>query len=225
MSYFKAEGLKKEWPGISIDFSFEAEQNDFVCITGPSGSGKSTVLRLIAGLIPLQKESGAKILLGQKDITNLPPAKRELGFVFQSPALFSHMTVEDNIGYGLTCNGTGKKERRAQASLMLKKFSLEGFAKREPQTLSGGEAQRVALARTLIVKPKLVLFDEPMSALDSPLRKKLGQDILFMQKEFGFTAIMVTHDIQEAKTLGTKIILMEKGKKVWEGKPSDYQNA
>lgn len=162
------------------------------------------------------------ITLDGKDITHLEPGKRETGMVAQSGALFLHLTVEDNVAYGLECRGMSKKESRRQAESFLAKFNLEGFAKRYPETLSGGEAQRVALARTLIVQPKLVLFDEPLSALDAPLRKKLAEDIRMMQKETAFTGIMVTHDINEAKTISDTIILMEKGRKKWEGKPAEF---
>ena len=115
-----------------------------------------------------------------------------------------------------------KKESREKAADFLKKFNLEGFGPRAPETLSGGEAQRVALARTLIVKPKLILFDEPLSALDAPLRKKLAAEIRSLQKEFGFTGIMVTHDISEAKAVSDKIILIKAGKLVWEGNAEDF---
>lgn len=222
-AYFYADNLYKVWDTVTVDFSFAAERGTMTTIVGPSGSGKSTVLRLIAGLDTYDKIP--HIVLDGKDITNLAPGKRETGMVAQSGALFPHLTVEDNVGYGLECRGMSKKESRAQADAFLAKFKLEGFAKRYPETLSGGEAQRVALARTLIVQPKLVLFDEPLSALDAPLRKKLAEDIRAMQKETNFTGIMVTHDINEAKTISDHIILVEKGKKRWEGKPAEFSES
>ncbi|MBO4727891.1 MAG: ABC transporter ATP-binding protein [Spirochaetaceae bacterium] len=189
-------------------------------IVGPSGSGKSTVLRLICGLDKPGKNQ--KIVLDGIDITDEKPAKRRIGMVFQKNTLFSHLRVEDNVAYGLVSNGMNKKAARSEASAFLKDFGLEGFEKRYPDTLSGGEAQRVSLARTLIMKPKLVLFDEPLSALDAPLRKKLAQLIRELQKTFGFTGIMVTHDINEAKTVSDRIILIKDGKIFWAGEPKDF---
>ena len=225
MSYLEVKDLYKKWDSVTVDFSFSAQKNDFVCIVGSSGSGKSSVLRMIAGLLKCddkEQKCPPHIILAGRDITNLPPASRGVGMVFQNGSLFLHMSVEDNIAYGLCAKGMGKKESRKEAGLLLKKFGLEGFAKRYPHTLSGGEAQRVALARSLVVKPDLLLFDEPLSALDAPLRKKLGQELLAMQREYAFTAVMVTHDLEEAKALATKIIIMDKGKKFWEGSPSDF---
>lgn len=215
MSYFSAQKLKQDFDQVKINVSFECEKGTMTSIVGPSGSGKSTVLRLISGLNKAAPEQ--KIILDGKDVSNLPPAKREIGMVFQSHTLFDHLTVEDNVAYGLVSGGMKKKEARKMASEFLKQFELEGFEKRYPGTLSGGEAQRVSLARTLIMKPKLVLFDEPLSALDAPLRKKLAALINDLQKSFGFTGIMVTHDINEAKTVSDKIILMKKGEILWQG--------
>ena len=232
MVYFSAENIYKVWNTVTVDFSFTADRSTMTTIVGPSGSGKSTVLRIIAGLDqcdeskPLTNHTSIsasskipRITLDGTNLTNCAPGKRECGMVMQNGALFLHLTVEDNVAYGLQCRGMSKKESRMQAEEFLTKFKLEGFAKRYPETLSGGEAQRVALARTLIVRPKLVLFDEPLSAVDAPLRKQLAEDIRAMQKATGFTGIMVTHDISEAKTVSDTIILMEKGKKRWEGKP------
>lgn len=220
MKYFTAENLKQNFDSIDVDVSFECEEKTMTCIVGPSGSGKSTVLRLISGLNKPCAEQ--KLILDGKNINSLPPEKRGIGMVFQSHSLFNHLRVEDNVAYGLVSKGMKKKEARKLAVEFLKSFELEGFEKRWPETLSGGEAQRVALARTLITKPKLVLFDEPLSALDAPLRKKLAALIKKLQKDFGFTGIMVTHDINEAKTVSDKIILMKNGKIFWDGKTDDF---
>ncbi len=220
MKYFTAENLKQNFDSIDIDVSFECEEKTMTCIVGPSGSGKSTVLRLISGLNKPCAEQ--KLILDGKNINSLPPEKRGIGMVFQSHSLFNHLRVEDNVAYGLVSKGMKKKEARKVAVEFLKSFELEGFEKRWPETLSGGEAQRVALARTLITKPKLVLFDEPLSALDAPLRKKLAALIKKLQKDFGFTGIMVTHDINEAKTVSDKIILIKNGKIFWDGKTDDF---
>lgn len=238
--YFVAENLYRKFDSVEIDVSFACERETITSIVGPSGSGKSTVLKLISGLE--KSDSGKddkadfgklsqrpddnlkreKIILDGEDITNLPPAKRGVGMVFQSRSLFNHMNVGDNVSYGLVSKGIRKSQARKMAAEFLKSFNLEGFEKRMPDTLSGGEAQRVALARTLIVKPKLVLFDEVFSALDAPLRKKLSSLILELKDSFKFTGIMVTHDIEEAKRMSDRIILIKKGKLTWQGKPSEF---
>jgi len=222
--YFSAQNLYKAWDTVTVDFSFTAEHGTMTAIVGPSGSGKSTVLRLIAGLEQPDAHGTSEmhIFLDGNETTHLSPGRRDTGMVMQNGALFLHLTVEDNVSYGLECRGFSKKESRVQAESFLAKFNLAGFAKRYPETLSGGEAQRVALARTLIVHPKLVLFDEPLSAVDAPLRKKLADDIRAMQRETGFTGIMVTHDIEEAKAISDTIILLEKGKMKWQGNPSAF---
>lgn len=220
MAYFIAENLKQIFDAVSIDVSFSCEKGSMTSIVGASGSGKSTVLRLISGLNKACKEQN--LVLDGVDVNALPPAKREIGMVFQSHTLFDHLKVEDNVAYGLISGGMKKKEARKQAADFLKQFELEGFEKRYPDTLSGGEKQRVSLARTLIMKPKLVLFDEPLSALDAPLRKKLAALIRSLQQTFGFTGIMVTHDINEAKAVSDQIILMKKGHIIWQGKACDF---
>lgn len=224
--YFIAQNLHKKFDSVEVDVSFSCEKQTITSIVGPSGSGKSTILKLISGLEKSdEKGSGGeseKIILDGNDITNLPPAKRGIGMVFQSHSLFNHMNVADNVSYGLVSAGIKKRDARKMAAEFLKSFNLEGFENRMPDTLSGGEAQRVALARTLIVRPKLVLFDEVFSALDAPLRKKLSELILELKSKFAFTGIMVTHDIDEAKRLSDKIILIKKGKLTWQGKPSEF---
>lgn len=220
MAFFEAENLIQNFDSVKIKLSFYCEKGTMTCIVGPSGSGKSTVLRLISGLNKPAVEQ--KLILDGKNISNLPSAKREIGMVFQNHNLFEHLKVEDNVAYGLISKGMKKKDARKIATDFLKNFELEGFEKRYPDTLSGGESQRVCLARTLIMKPKLVLFDEPLSALDAPLRKKLANLIKKLQKEFGFTGIMVTHDIQEAKNIADRILLMKKGKILWQGNAKDF---
>ncbi|MGI5173163.1 ABC transporter ATP-binding protein [Treponema sp. OMZ 840] len=228
MSYVEIIGLQKTWPEIKIDFSCSIERAKMLGIAGHSGSGKSTVLRLIAGLIqPDSEKSDTPFVLsvGGKSIKHMSPAKRGLGMVFQNAALFPHMRVDDNVAYGLRCTGMGKKQSRRVAAEFLKNFALEGFAERYPESLSGGEAQRVSLARTLIVRPSLVLFDEPFSSLDAPLRKKLASDIRDLQKKIGFTGIIVTHDINEAKAMCDHITVLKKGRQTWTGSPEDFSEA
>ena len=220
MNYLEIQNLHMDYENISIDFSATLEKGKTLAIVGHSGSGKSTILRMIAGLLPSGKN--AKIHLDNKDITKLPPNKRDIGMVFQSPCLFEHLKIIDNATFALDCKGISKKQRQEIGKDWLKRFGLDSMENRLPHTLSGGEAQRVSLVRTLIAEPKAVLFDEPFSALDAPLRKKLTTDLSTWQKELGFTAILVTHDIEEAKKLGDKIIVMKAGKMIWEGKPEDF---
>lgn len=198
-------------------------------IAGRSGSGKSTVLRLIAGLLEPDKTGHGQnmvLTLDGRNLLSVKPARRGVGMVFQAAALFPHMRVDDNVAYGLRClsrlrGGLSKKQSRLRAA-EFERFGLEGFAERYPDSLSGGEAQRVSLARTLIVQPDLVLFDEPFSSLDAPLRKKLAADIRSLQKKIGFTGIMVTHDIEEAKSMCDLITVLRCGKQIWTGKPENF---
>lgn len=226
--YFVAESLMSDWNDFHLELSLKAARGTMTCIVGASGSGKSTCLRIIAGL---EKSTAGihgkttRILLDGRDITNAKPGKRGIGMVFQNHALFTHLNVGDNVGYGLRCAGVCKKEARARAAAFLQRFSLSGFENRSVETLSGGEAQRVSLARTLIVEPKLVLFDEPLSALDAPLRKRLAFEIRALQAEIGFTGIMVTHDLAEAKAIGDRIIAMRHGRIIWQGASADFSEA
>ncbi|MBR5032112.1 MAG: ABC transporter ATP-binding protein [Treponema sp.] len=220
MSFFTVTNIHKTWETKTVEFSLECEKGTLTCLLGPSGCGKSTVLNIIAGLEQndagslrsLSLSKGSKGLIIQLDgqrIDILPPARRQIGMVFQSGALFNHLTVADNVAYGLISKGIKKSQARKMAGEYLARFDLAGFDKRMPQTLSGGEKQRVALARTLITEPKLVLLDEPFSALDTDLRHRMASQLRQWQQELGFTAIMVTHDEQEAQTVADKIVRME----------------
>ena len=208
MSYFTVKNIHKTWETVTVDFSLECEKGSMTCLLGPSGCGKSTVLNIISGLEKNDPdyEEKLEIQLDGNRIETLPPRSRNIGMVFQSGALFNHMNVVNNVAYGLISKGMKKKEALTQASAFLPEFGLTGFDRRLPQTLSGGERQRVALARTLITQPKLVLLDEPLSALDADLRNRLALQIRDWQKQLGFTAIMVTHDEKEAKTLADTIV-------------------
>lgn len=230
MSYFEVVGLRKTWADVCIEFSCSIEKGCMLGIAGRSGSGKSTVLRLIAGLLEPDKTGHGQnmvLTLDGRNLLSVKPARRGVGMVFQAAALFPHMRVDDNVAYGLRClsrlrGGLSKKQSRLRAAEFLERFGLEGFAERYPDSLSGGEAQRVSLARTLIVQPDLVLFDEPFSSLDAPLRKKLAADIRSLQKKIGFTGIMVTHDIEEAKSMCDLITVLRCGKQIWTGKPENF---
>lgn len=212
MSYFSIRNIHKTWETVTVDFSLECEKGTMTCLLGPSGCGKSTVLNIISGLEKNDEawQNKLEIELDGQRIEKLPPRSRNVGMVFQSGALFNHMNVVNNVAYGLISQGMKKKEALARASAFLPEFGLEGFDRRMPQTLSGGERQRVALARTLITEPKLVLLDEPLSALDADLRRRLAQQIREWQKTMGFTAIMVTHDVSEAETVADKIVRFSK---------------
>ena len=222
MSYFEAVNLYKKFEHLTLEFSMSAEKGTMTSLLGSSGSGKSTVLKIIAGFTPNDRKDYS-IKLDSKSIEKAVPQKRNLGMVFQSPALFTNMNVIENISYGLRCSGIKKKAAQEEAAEFMKKFNLSGLEYHRAETLSGGEAQRVCLARTLIVKPKLVLFDEPLSALDTPLRKKLSEDIAGLQKDLGFTGILVTHDLEEAKKMSSKIICLEKGKITFSGNACDFE--
>ncbi len=197
------DGLTRVWPDRTVSATFSVPEGGSLAVLGPSGSGKTTLLRMIAGLA--QPDSGT-VSLGGADITRIPPGKRRVGMVFQDAALFSHLTVEGNIAYGLACRGASRSERREAVDRWLRLLGMEGFRQRSVDTLSGGERQRVALARTLAVEPDLVLFDEPLSSLDAGLRSRLVDELRARQRELGYTALYVTHDESEASRLADGII-------------------
>ena len=212
MSYLIVKNIHKTWESVTVDFSLECQKGTMTCLLGPSGCGKSTVLNIISGLEKNDPDwqDRLQIELDGQRIEKLAPRLRGVGMVFQSGALFNHMNVVNNVAYGLISQGMKKKEALARASAYLSEFGLTNFDRRMPQTLSGGERQRVALARTLITQPKLVLLDEPLSALDADLRQRLAKQIREWQKTMGFTAIMVTHDIAEAEAVADKIVRFSK---------------
>ena len=204
-AFLRLVHLTKRLPAKTISLSCSVEKAGTLALLGASGCGKSTVLKMIAGLVPV--DSG-NIFLDGRDITDAPVKNRSIGMVFQDYALFPHLSVEDNIGYGLVSHGVSKKESRRAAAEWLERFGLIGMEKRQIEGLSGGERQRVALARTLAVHPLVVLFDEPLSALDAPLRLKLREELKKHQAEMRYTVIYVTHDRDEAEYLADNIIEM-----------------
>lgn len=208
MVALELEGLTKEWPEMKVRVDLKVEPGNFVALAGPSGCGKSTVLRMIAGLC--SPDSG-KVRIGGNDVTALSPRDREVGMVFQDYALFPHLDVLSNVAYGLSIRGVPRKTREALSLDILDSVGMRSFAKRRPHELSGGERQRVALARTIATRPRVVLFDEPLSSLDSALRKQLRTEIREQQRRFGLTAIYVTHDLEEALAIADKVAVMEKG--------------
>ena len=193
---------------ILRDFNLNVERGEFVSLLGSSGCGKTTTLRLIAGFSePMQ----GTISFDGRDYTHVPLHKRNFGFVFQSYALFPHMTVFDNVAFGLKMRKLDKAAIQRDVMQMLKLVDLEGFENRYPREMSGGQRQRVALARAMVIKPDLMLFDEPLSNLDAKLRVKMRVEIRRIQQELGFTAIYVTHDQEECFAISDKVAIMNKG--------------
>jgi len=196
----------------------EIRDGEFFSMLGPSGSGKTTCLRMIAGFD--RPTSGSIFLYGQ-DVSDLPPYERNVNTVFQDYALFPHMTVADNIAYGLMIKGVPKKERYSQVDEILDLVRLPGFGHRKPSQLSGGQRQRVALARALINHPKVLLLDEPLGALDLKLRQQMQVELKSIQQRVGITFIFVTHDQEEALTMSDRIAVFNEGKIEQVGAPSD----
>jgi len=196
-------------------------ENEFFTLLGPSGCGKTTLLRMIAGF---EEPTSGAILLGGSDIAGLPPNRRPVNTVFQSYALFPHMTVADNIGFGLRMLGKSKSESAETVAAMLKLVRMEELAGRKPSQISGGQQQRVALARALAPRPRVLLLDEPLSALDLKLRKEMQVELKRLQAETGITFVFVTHDQEEALTMSDRIAVMSKGRVLQVGAPRDIYN-
>jgi putative spermidine/putrescine transport system ATP-binding protein len=198
--------------------NLEIQDGEFFSLLGPSGSGKTTCLRMIAGF---ETPSSGHIYLYGQDVSNLPPYERDVNTVFQDYALFPHMSVGDNIAYGLMVKGVPKPERIKRVDEMLELVQLAGYADRKPSQLSGGQRQRVALARALINHPKVLLLDEPLGALDLKLRQQMQVELKAIQKRVGITFIFVTHDQEEALTMSDRIAVFNEGKIVQVGTPAE----
>jgi iron(III) transport system ATP-binding protein len=200
------------------DISFTVAAGSLVTLLGPSGCGKTTTLRMIAGL---ELPTSGAIMIGGADVTRIPASERDVSMVFQSYALFPHMNVLENVGYGLTVSGLPKADVHAKAQSTLTTVGLTGFDARLPSELSGGQQQRVAVARALVLEPSVLLFDEPLSNLDARLRRQMREEIRDLQQRLSLTVVYVTHDQAEAMAVSDRIIVMNKATIAQEGAPRE----
>ncbi|MBE6050116.1 MAG: ABC transporter ATP-binding protein [Clostridium sp.] len=222
--YVKLQGINKFYGDYkaSSDINFEIEEGKLVALLGPSGSGKTTILRMIAGL---ETPDSGDILIQGKRVNDIEPGKRDIGFLFQNYALFRHMTVYDNIAFGLKVKKVNKKEIDSRVKELVELIGLKGLEKRYPSELSGGQKQRVAFARALAPRPKILLLDEPFAALDAKVRKDLRSWLKKTIREVGITSIFVTHDQDEATEVADEIIVTNKGCIEQKGTPIEiYRN-
>ena len=214
------EGVTKRFGNVVAlqPLTLDIAPGTLVTLLGPSGCGKTTTLRLIAGL---ESASEGRILIGGQDVTHLSATYRRVSMVFQSYALFPHMTVAENVGYGLMVKGMPKAEVAARAAAGLETVGLAGFGARLPSELSGGQQQRVAVARAIVLEPEVLLLDEPLSNLDAKLRRHVREEIRQIQQRLGLTAVYVTHDQEEAMAVSDRIIVMQNARIAQEGTPRD----
>ena len=223
MAFLEISHLEKSFGANRVvkDFSLDIEQGEFVSLLGPSGCGKTTVLRMVAGF---ETPSTGSIRIDGQDVVNLRPNQRNIGMVFQAYALFPNLTVAQNVGFGLKVKGVPRAESDARVVEMLRLIGLSDLGGRFPFQLSGGQQQRVALARALAVRPRVLLLDEPLSALDAKIRVSLRAEIRDIQRELGITTIFVTHDQEEAMSMSDRIVVMNGGIAEQVGAPFDIYN-
>lgn len=214
---FPARGASGEVVAVD-NVNLTIHQGEFLTLLGPSGCGKTTTLRLIAGF---EMPSSGQILLDGKDITHRPPNKRDMAMVFQSYALFPHMTIFENIAYGLYIRKLSRAEIKTKVEQTLDMMGLKGLGERRPNELSGGQQQRVALARSLVMEPRVLLFDEPLSNLDAKLRVQMRSEIHALQRRLSITSVYVTHDQVEAMALSDRIVVMNQGQIEQMGTPNE----
>src|SRR5437588_4893634 len=214
------ENVSKSYAGHGAvnDVSLEIREGEFFSLLGPSGCGKTTSLRMIAGFV---EPDAGRVLLRGEDVTRVPPNKRPVNMVFQQYALFPHMSVYDNVAFGLSVKGVPRKQHDDRVNDMLRVVALQGYEKRKPRQLSGGQQQRVALARALVNRPTALLLDEPLGALDLKLRKEMQLELKGIQHELGTTFIYVTHDQEEALTMSNRLAVMNKGHLEQLGTPAE----
>ncbi|MBZ9939021.1 ABC transporter ATP-binding protein [Mesorhizobium sp. BR1-1-16] len=219
MSELVIDRLSKHFSGTRAvaDVEVAIDDGELVCLLGPSGCGKSTVLRMIAGF---ERPTSGRILIDGEDVVALPPDRRPTGMVFQSHALWSHMTVFQNVAFGLKLRRLSRAAIREKVAGVLDLVGLTGFEARYPGQLSGGQQQRVAIARCVVLEPKILLMDEPFSALDAHLRVRLREEVRAIQRRLGLTTIFVTHDQEEALTLADRVVVMRSGTVEQIGSPS-----
>ena len=212
------QGVTKRYGAVTAlnNVSFTIEAGTLVTLLGPSGCGKTTILCLIAGL---EQATEGRIIIGDRDVTNLSPAERDVSMVFQSYALFPHLSVLDNVCYGLRSSGVPKARAAEQAREKLALVGLTGLESRLPSELSGGQQQRVALARAIVLEPRVLLFDEPLSNLDARLRRRVRDEIRMLQQSLGLTAVYVTHDQSEALAISDRVIVMNNARIAQDGTP------
>lgn len=217
------KNISKQYEDNTVldNLSLNIRKNEFVTLLGPSGCGKTTTLKIIAGF---ETADSGSIMFKNKDISDIPPYKRQLNTVFQKYALFPHMNVYENIAFGLKIKKLSKDEIDKKVKEMLRMVSLSGFEKRSIESLSGGQQQRVAIARALVNEPEVLLLDEPLGALDLKLRKEMQLELKKIQQELGITFIFVTHDQEEALTMSDTIVVMNKGVIQQKGTPEDIYN-
>ncbi len=220
MSKIELRGIKKDYQGTEIvkGIDITIEEGEFAVIVGPSGCGKSTLLRMIAGLEDI---SSGELVIGGKLMNMVPPDQREIAMVFQSYALYPHMTVADNIGFALSLQKVPKEEIATRVRDVAKMLELEHLLDRKPAALSGGQRQRVAIGRAIVKRPKVILFDEPLSNLDAKLRVQMRAELTKLHREFGSTIVYVTHDQVEAMTMAQKIVVLHNGHVAQMGAPLD----
>jgi putrescine transport system ATP-binding protein len=218
--YIRIEGVSKRFGELAAvdNVSLDIERGEIFCLLGASGCGKTTLLRMLAGF---EQTSGGRILIDGVDMAGVPPYHRPVNMMFQSYALFPHMTVEQNVGFGLKQEGIDREEIGQRVGDMLGIVKLRGLEHRKPHQLSGGQRQRVALARALIKRPKVLLLDEPLGALDKKLREHTQFELLNLQHRLGVTFVVVTHDQEEAMTLASRIGVMNHGRIVQVGSPRE----
>jgi putative spermidine/putrescine transport system ATP-binding protein len=224
VAYLMLERLRKEFPGVTAlaELDIAARTGEFLSLLGPSGCGKTTALRIVAGF---ERPTSGRVLVDERDVTHVPPNRRDMGMVFQAYSLFPNMNAEQNVEFGLRVRGKHGGERKRRVAELLELVGLSEAAKRYPHQLSGGMQQRVALARALAIEPRVLLLDEPLSALDALVRVQLREEIRRVQTQLGITTLYVTHDQEEALSISDRVAVLSRGRIEQIGTPAEIYNA